>query len=87
MKISEPTTSHLLLYPGLSQWKILATPYIIPPLKVATFVLPVQILFVSLIIVLINLKVDAINLSKFRMKTFTTKLIDRANLHRKLNQS
>ena len=31
MKISEPTTSHLLLYPGLSQWKLLATPYIIPP--------------------------------------------------------
>ena len=27
MKISEPTTSHLLLYPGLSQWKLLATPY------------------------------------------------------------
>ena len=21
MKISEPTTSHILLYPGLSQWK------------------------------------------------------------------
>ena len=31
MEIYEPTTSHLLLYPGLSQQKLLATPYIIPP--------------------------------------------------------
>ena len=31
MKISESTTSHLLLYPGLSQQKLLVTPYIIPP--------------------------------------------------------
>ena len=29
MKISEPTTSHLLLYSGLSQWKLFSTPYII----------------------------------------------------------
>ena len=28
MKISESTTSHLLLYPCLSQWKLLSTPYI-----------------------------------------------------------
>ena len=31
MELSEPTPSHLLLYPCLSQWKKLSTPYIIPP--------------------------------------------------------
>lgn len=31
MKISEPTSYHLLLYPGMSQGKKRSTPYIIPP--------------------------------------------------------
>ena len=31
LKYLSQLLSHLLLYPGLSQWKLLSTPYIIPP--------------------------------------------------------
>ena len=38
LKYLSQLLSHLLLYPGLSQWKLLSTPYIIPPWVVPYFV-------------------------------------------------